>query len=291
MQKIIETINKIRSQTINSEGKYALENFGLFAFSDSIRVKNVSFYEPCLILILSGMKEINLPDGEVIECSKGECLVVSAPSCLNFKNIPDSKTGEYKALALSFDNKILQSLPWNNSSFPRNHVKGGSHQNLILHYPFDNTFLTSIKHYLSTKQGSGDFLLTHRLTEILLILAEKNNKLFQFISNEVDWGQRVRFILLEDISYAWEIKHICERLAVSESKLRRMLQKEEWNFRSILKELRLSTGFMNLVDTNKPISQVAFDSGYESASRFSKNFKERYGLTPSEFRKKKIESG
>jgi AraC-like DNA-binding protein len=40
-----------------------------------------------------------------------------------------------------------------------------------------------------------------------------------------------------------------------------------------------------LANTEKTVNEVAFASGFENASHFSRSFKERYQVTPSAIRK------
>ena len=54
------------------------------------------------------------------------------------------------------------------------------------------------------------------------------------------------------------------------------------------KQLQLSQLFERAVDalvgTSTPISEIAYGLGYQNASSFNRQFKRRFGLTPSEFR-------
>lgn len=54
------------------------------------------------------------------------------------------------------------------------------------------------------------------------------------------------------------------------------------------KQLQLSRLFEDaahrLIDTSASISEIAYELGYQNASSFNRQFKRRFGLTPSEFR-------
>lgn len=56
------------------------------------------------------------------------------------------------------------------------------------------------------------------------------------------------------------------------------------NFSSFLTETRLGHASRALVDTNKNISEIAFDSGFNNLSNFNRVFHARRGMTPKEFR-------
>ena len=148
----------------------------------------------------------------------------------------------------------------------------------------------AIEHYLQVEGADQQSLLDYRMTEILLILANRNSSIFGFIFSGQKWSQKVRSILGEDLSKGWEFGELCNRLAVSETSLRRHLQSENTGFREILAELRLTNALMQVMQTSYPITQIALESGYQSASRFTQNFHDRFGLPPTKLREAMAET-
>ena len=51
-----------------------------------------------------------------------------------------------------------------------------------------------------------------------------------------------------------------------------------------VKEYRLEQAAVELVQSKKPITQIAQNAGYDNASKFSEAFRKRYGMTPSQYR-------
>jgi AraC family transcriptional regulator, melibiose operon regulatory protein len=49
--------------------------------------------------------------------------------------------------------------------------------------------------------------------------------------------------------------------------------------------------YMLALEPNKPLRDVSFDCGFESASHFSRYFKSKVGMTPKDYRKLQIEEG
>jgi AraC-like DNA-binding protein len=41
-----------------------------------------------------------------------------------------------------------------------------------------------------------------------------------------------------------------------------------------------------LLDTNKPVFEIASDAGYSGTGNFSNAFKKHYGVSPNQFRRK-----
>lgn len=287
MKDIIRFVESVRSSEKNAQGKYPVRNFGLIAFFDSVQLKQVPFYQPCIILVLSGRKILHSAQDSVT-CETGECIAVSAPYSVSLTNEPAPDSGKYLALVIPFTLEQLQQVK---TGLPVSISDSRQRDPGIIRYQQDTALHASIRHYLSTETTSEDLLLEHRLIEILLILGNKDPRLLRYLYAGESWSRRVRVILAEDLAYSWEITEVCRRLATSESTLRRMLQKEKCSFREILKELRLSNALSVLLQTTLPINQVACDSGYESVSRFTENFRKRFGLAPAQFRAKMTESG
>jgi AraC-like DNA-binding protein len=67
---------------------------------------------------------------------------------------------------------------------------------------------------------------------------------------------------------------------MSEATFRRRLAEQGQCFNSILIDVRMMTALVLLQVTDCPISEVAYQVGYESASRFSVRFKKRFGFSP-----------
>jgi len=75
---------------------------------------------------------------------------------------------------------------------------------------------------------------------------------------------------------------------MSESTLRRKLKAEGTSIQEIKDQTRMGFGLHLLQTTKKSISIIAQECGYQSQSRFTSRFKDRFGLTPTELRKTKL---
>ena len=51
-----------------------------------------------------------------------------------------------------------------------------------------------------------------------------------------------------------------------------------------IKEYRLEQAAVELVRSDRPVTQIAQDAEYDNASKFSECFKKRYGVTPTQYR-------
>jgi len=88
------------------------------------------------------------------------------------------------------------------------------------------------------------------------------------------------------IQHGLTITTLAEQLGVQEYRLRRLINKELRfkNFNQFLNSYRLTEAGSRLVEDNSSISSIALDVGFTSMSSFNTAFKNRFGMTPTEYR-------
>lgn len=81
------------------------------------------------------------------------------------------------------------------------------------------------------------------------------------------------------------VKELALELGMSERHVRRALERETGQSPSHLAlAQRLATAARLLVETRRPITQVAYASGFQSLRRFNSAFRERFAMTPRQWR-------
>ncbi len=277
MDGILRLIESFRSDSDSLNGKSPVKHLGFISCGNTVHIRHVPFYDPCIIMVLSGRKVIFDTHGP-ITCEAGCMVTVPAPASFDLRNEPDLRSREYRALIIPFKRGHLDRL---RKTHDINHI-GQRGQVGVLKFGYDASLVASVKHYLESPRDSR--LLDHRLMEILLVLVEKDARLLSYVLSGESWSRQVRAVLSTDLAQGWDIRQVCQRLATSESTLRRNLRRENTGFRELLYDLRLSSALMQLLQTSLPVYQVAYDCGYQSVSRFTNNFRKRFGLPPTEFR-------
>lgn len=68
--------------------------------------------------------------------------------------------------------------------------------------------------------------------------------------------------------------------------LQKVFQVADFSFSQYLNDLRLTTAAIRLYQTNDSITAIAFQCGFNNSAYFSKRFKEKYHLSPNQYRKK-----
>lgn len=276
MNDLIALIDSL-SGSVAPNGKSPLKHLGLISCGSTVHIRHVPFYDPCVIVVLCGRKVIFDVRGSVV-CEAGSAITVPAPGSFDLRNEPDASRHRYRALVIPFRHEHLERL---RKAHDFEHIGQSDHIG-VLNFGCDEILVASIKHYLESPDEPR--LLDHRLIEILLVLVEKDARLLSYVLRQESWSQKVRAILSADLAHEWELAEVCNRLATSESTLRRQLQLEGLGFRDLLYELRLGSALMQLLQTSAPVYQIAYACGYQSVSRFTSNFRKRFGLPPTEFR-------
>lgn len=276
MNRLEALIESLRAPGVVT-GKTALKHLGFFSCANQLDIKHVPFYEPCIILVLAGRKV--LFDGQTpVACEAGAVLTVPGPSSHDLRNEPDPRTKRYRALLIPFKAEHLERLIRN---YGLVHEVPSKPVGILKFEPADDLH-DAITHYL-TSDGNAR-LFTHRLLEILLVLATRNPALLAYALQQGGWSGRVRALLSSELAQTWDLDQVCSQLATTESTLRRSLKREGTSFRELLQDLRLTTALMQLLQTSYPVHRIAYDCGYQSVSRFTSNFHKRFGVPPSQIR-------
>ena len=93
-------------------------------------------------------------------------------------------------------------------------------------------------------------------------------------------------LIQADYHRPWDVESICKELEKSRSQVfRRVKSLSGYSTTIFIRRIRLSKSHELLIDTNKTVSEIAFEVGFENLSYFSRCFTEVYHKSPSELRK------
>lgn len=81
------------------------------------------------------------------------------------------------------------------------------------------------------------------------------------------------------------IDDVADSLAMSTRGLQRRLAKQGKMYSQVLADSRISQAVGWLENSNKPITDIAFDLGYQEASNFTRAFRRHLGVSPHMFRR------
>ena len=246
-------------------------------------VRAVPFHVPCVILVVRGGKTV-VESARELRVKAGELLLFPAGCSVEMGNRPDAD-GVFLSVAVAFDSEVLAQFrqqyaaalqvwkapPMSHSRAPR-------------------SFVTAIAQWFDwCRHATPDPVLQqHRLVELLLLLARDGLAGRLLLDTQPGWCQRVAQLVSLDLAHPWQVGEVSSRLGVGQSSLRRLLAEEGSGFRKVLEEARLVAGLSLLQETFWPVNQVALAVGYQSHSRFSERFKQRFGVTPAALRQTRV---
>ena len=108
-------------------------------------------------------------------------------------------------------------------------------------------------------------------------------------SNQFKQDPRIRVVVDYVSSHPTEkmdTQFLCELAGVSETTLRRLFKQQTGKtLGDYTVELRMQTAARRLLTTDKPISDIAYDVGYDTPNYFTRVFKSCFGISPCEYRK------
>jgi AraC-like DNA-binding protein len=265
----------------SADNLIAMANYGVICCRRKQRIHRVPLLQPSLIMVLSGQKTVSNGD-KIDDCRPGQFLGLPAPASFDMVNEPDERIHQYLALCIPFEaglvERFLQLYPG---------LTLGDHKKGAIPIKGNDTLYAAVLHFLQIADAPGQDrdLLEHRLLEILLCLVKYSAASHMLLSMSDQWRQRLASLLMTDPAKAWRAQDVCRLLAVSQSTLHRNLRQENASFQSVLDEVRLGHGLLLVQMTQLPIGRIAANCGYQSASRFSARFRQRFDLTPSQLRK------
>lgn len=235
------------------------------------------FRHTFLFFIQAGKKYVGCSvNGELLG-QETDLLVFPAGSTVLMENRP-VLDADYQALGICFsDDLVRQAFADQNTT-----TKAGV-QRLVE----KDGRLERLKVIITDAISKDDLpteIRQHRLIEALLWLKQFGVK----ISPQEDQSPvgRVRRLIETDLSRPWRAKDVAKHFAMSEATMRRWLQDAGQSFSKILQYTRLEHGLTRLQTTPSPISQIALEIGFKTPSHFTDAFHQRFGITPSQIRRR-----
>lgn len=265
----------------SSQQNTNLSCLSIFKCYQPQKLHQVSFYDPTMLMVINGHKEVAIRDKNLV-IEQGDLLLLPPNTTIRIVNFPDKQKERYLGLAFRFNQESLKHFRL---------IYGSSLEEWSIssqwHAKAPNNIITALMQTIDIglEYSVDDQLIQHRQVELLLLLAQEGLIGNILLGEHPSWKQRVSQLLIIEPSRTWQFNEICTRLGVSESSLRRKLQNEETGFRELLEETRLSQGLSLLLESTQSIGQIADAVGYQSQSRFGERFKRHYGMTPTELRR------
>lgn len=238
-------------------------------------------HENYIFYVLEGKKVWHTAQG-AYEIGEGSCVLVRKGACIleQFFDI-----GFCVVLFFIPDEFICNTLK--NRSAPI--AETGSIYQPVMKLNSTETlksFFISMYAYFSGTAEPDKSLLELKFRELILTIADnpENEEALAYFCSLMNEPQSVSLQRVMDDNFCFNLK--LEQYALlsnrSLSAFKRDFQKQFNNTPGRwLLEKRLEHARFLLSNKNKTVSEVAFESGFENPSHFSRSFKERFGISPA----------
>lgn len=251
-----------------------------FAAQAVQQLHRVPLFSPVLIWVRHGCKRLSQEGQSMLECPAGHGLILAAGETPLMQNLPSAADGYLAELFTpppSWTHRFAQHYP----------LQIPAAAQTLSPFACDQEISQQLEQLITLLARADDLSLWRaELTwhGLLLTLASRGLGAELMRHTPPSLTERCRQLLAQDLAKPWQAAELAAALALSESTLRRQLREEATCFSHLLSELRLASAFSRLMTEETAILTIALDCGFQSPSRFSSNFRHRFGMTPSAIR-------
>jgi AraC-like DNA-binding protein len=246
-------------------------------------LKNEVFFEEhAVIFVLEGEKKFVSPT-QTIHVRKGHIVFIRRGYYLMQETIDTN----YRSLVFFFNEKLLKEFVGQHLELFENVPLNHENTSALLVFEITeslNKFTESIFPYFHHETQYLNHFLRLKLQELLLhILEIDGSGHFKSILFRLYKGEKVDLEYLMN-SYYLKPLSLEELSRLSGRSLSAFKRDFQDNFQTSpalwIKNKRLEYAYLQLEKTNKNVSEISMEIGYESVSHFIKAFKEKFGKTP-----------
>ncbi|MGD1900601.1 MAG: helix-turn-helix transcriptional regulator [Phormidesmis sp.] len=236
-----------------------------------------------LVFIQTGSKRVLCPrNGELIG-QTGDVMIFPTGSTVTLENRP-MIGNDYRATGVCFPHRMIEAV-FSKAVFSKEKSNPAPDSIQIIQNCSEQSLqiLNAIQTTLKDPE-LPEPIRQHRLLEPLIWL--KYSGIYLSSHEEEKMLSKVRRLIQTDLSHPWRSNEVANYFAISEATMRRWLAKSGQGFSKILQNTRLEHGLSLLQSTDIPILEIAISCGFKTPSHFSGSFRKRFGIKPSEIRKR-----
>ena len=241
------------------------------------RVAMVTVREHALIWIHNGTKTL-LSAAAPLSFAAGQAVVLLQDSVWDVINDPHPDC-RYEATVLQFGDDALKACI---DLAPGGAVASATRG--CAPATMDDEMAQAVRRAADTlaRCDTSAALRQHRTVEVLLLLAERGTRLEPRAA--LNWPDRLRRLVAQRPHADWSVSVLAQACHVSASTLQRRLAAAGSTVADVVRETRLETALALLQTTDLGVGDIAHRCGYESHSRFTATFRQRFGFAPSDLR-------
>jgi AraC family transcriptional regulator, L-rhamnose operon transcriptional activator RhaR len=240
------------------------------------------------IAYISEGRGVHLSGGSTTKVSKGDLFMIPIGVSHVFRpNSLDEKEPliVYNCIiALEELKNFLQSYPGGKEledllklkEWKRFHDKSGRFFDLFQRMHFE---------YLANLSGRKAKIF-NGLMELLIFFYCEENRTYNESTKTENYIQKVFSIIHSDYHLPLRVKDMAAKMGIGERQFQRIFHLQtNMTFKDYLQGVRINNASRLLVNTNRKVIDIASDVGYQDLQYFNKLFKEKTGMSPSEYRR------
>lgn len=227
------------------------------------------------------------------EADKGDILFIKKGANLTHQFFED----EFCAIFFFIPDDFIKSFFQKNANFLDTSQKNLSNQDAVLRVQPNeilNSYCHSISSYLTLDEKPNEQLLTLKFEELLLSLCTsvKHQQLTDyFISLCQDQAYHMSRVMEENFGYNLKIKDYAQLCHMGLSKFKKTFKEYYKTTPAVwLKQRKLDLALHRLLTSELPINQLSFECGFEDPSHFIRVFKQKYKVTPLQYRQQHLKT-
>lgn len=240
-------------------------------------VRTVTVRDDVVGWVLSGRKRLCTPGGET-PFAAGQIFIMARGTQWDVINEPVAG-GCYEARLMGFAPQTVERFHDRFGQFAATPAVQG-----CASAQADDAFVAAFAHAAAALlvPGVSDAVREHRAIEILLLLAERGIVFARL--NELRWADRVHRLVSQRPNATWSVDELARAFHLSQSTLQRRLSEEGATAKQCVREARMASAMALLQGGDLQVSEIAALCGYDSHSRFTAAFRQRFGYAPSHMR-------
>ena len=272
----------------------SLELFGKQLFEKAVvkpplRLPNPMENEACFIFVIEGSGSV-LSSTEMVEVNSQEAVLLKCGNYLGRIHV-DEEDSNYHTMVIHLLPEVLKQIYQNEiPSF----LKAEDNNKATIELPLIKgnslliKYIDSILFYFENPSLATEELLVLKIKELFMLLMHTKNApdvkriLSQLFSPQTySIREVVDAHLYDDISVT-ELALLSNHSLSSFKRKFKEIYKE--STASYLKKKKLEKAADLLLGSSKNVSKICYDSGFNDLAHFSRSFKNKYGISPTEYR-------
>lgn len=276
----------IEHKKIEYKGKTVFEKIVLSAKFKRLP-KLFTENEACFLFLTKGAFQFRTPTN-LLTFNEGDAMLSKCGNYFVEEVILNShvQVENFSAVGAYFYPSVVKSFF--ESDLSLHSFQNNFDTNKISVEPLLKSYIASLNFILDNSSLADENLIVNKLKELLIILSksEKASSVSDFINTlfvpfEYNFKEIIQSNLYTNLSLE-ELAYLCScSLATFKRKFTSLYNESPARY-LLCKKLDKSKDL--LLIRSKSISDIAFESGFDSVSNYDKAFKKNVGLTPSEYR-------